>query len=519
MSKPKSAMIAVAAILVAILSLVSFSLFLQGNFTLILGSPLQWFNALDSDIAFDILSTSAELLAAVLAIAITVVAIVVELAANRYSHRITSLFVREPINIFVMTYLVIATVYCLLIALSLSTVAEDGLLSSAGLLISVSMVAISLVILLPYFAFVMSFLSPVNIISRIERSATSAVEGIGTIPIEDSKFKLLNAVDDLQDISRRSIELSDRAVEMASINALFNLAVAYQKLIGQIEQDAAEWFGIDGVIGHDLDFVSINTGSLKQIEAKKLWVEVKILRQYLDLVSDSNPSSRDTSYLIAINTKKIAIESVSTRADLELVNLCIRCFNSYLRATINNADARTGYYIMNQYRMLAESLLASGKLEAVREIALHLQFYGILGFKMKIPFLLEVAAEDVAQLAVSCASSDAELLDALVGLLLGLDQEIKEEYQEDSLLGVRRAQLKLAAYFMHRSDERRAIRICDDLETEKPERINQLVEFLVAEERNEYWEFTDRGVNFSYLEPELRGHLHELRDRILRSRS
>jgi len=29
----------------------------------------------------------------------------------------------------------------------------------------------------------------------------------------------------------------------------------------------------------------------------------------------------------------------------------------------------------------------------------------------------------------------------------------------------------------------------------------------MSEDRPHYWEFTDRGVNFSYLEPELRGQL------------
>ena len=44
------------------------------------------------------LGSAGEVVAAVLAIAITVVAIIVELASNRYTHRITELFVREPIN-------------------------------------------------------------------------------------------------------------------------------------------------------------------------------------------------------------------------------------------------------------------------------------------------------------------------------------------------------------------------------------------------------------------------------------
>ena len=50
------------------------------------------------------LANAAEVVAAVLAIAITVVAIVVELAANRYSHRITQLFVRNPVNLSVIAF-------------------------------------------------------------------------------------------------------------------------------------------------------------------------------------------------------------------------------------------------------------------------------------------------------------------------------------------------------------------------------------------------------------------------------
>ena len=507
--------LAVATILGIILVLLGLSLTLQGNLLLILSNPVGWFNTLVDEVAFDILSTSAELLAAVLAIAITVVAIVVELAANRYSHRITSLFVREPINIFVMTFLVIATLHSLWIALTLNTVANAaGDVPSAGLLISMLMMTLSLVILLPYFAFVMEFLSPVNIISKIETSASKAVSGTKSQGVPRSKLLFLNAIDDLQDITRRSIELSDRAVEMASINALFNLTLKYQEKVNAMASAQPEWFEVDTTIHSDLDFVSINSGSLNQIELNRIWVEVKILRQYLDIVSDSSPSSRDTTYLIAMNTRKIAVSSIKQRPNLELIDLCIRCFNSYLRATINNSDPRTGYYIMNQYRMLAEDLMREGKYTPVKEIALHLQFYGTLGFKLQIPFLLEVAAEDVASLAAGCPKTEPELLDRLMDLLLDLDQEIKAEYQEDSLLGVRRAQLKLAAELLRVGDETRANRICQDIATERKERIEQLIDTLEQETRSEYWEFTDRGINFSYIEPELKAQLAALRQRI-----
>jgi len=502
--------ITLTAILLITFTLIFLTVLLQGNFSSILSNPLRWFSALDPSIAFEIVTTAAELLAAVLAIAITVVAIIVELAANRYSHRITSLFVREPINIIVMSFFVIATVFSVWIAITLDANVEGATVLNAGLFASLLMVTVSLVVLLPYFAFVMSFLSPVSVIGKIQASALHSMYRMDISSIASSKSKLLNAVDELQDIARRSSELSDRAVEMASINALLNIILDYQKSIAQIEENTQEWFDVEGVVENDPDFVSINETSLEHIQANKIWVEIKILRQYLDLISDSNPGSRDTSYLIAINTKRIAIESLNFRPKLELVFLCIRCFNSYLRATINNKDARTGYYIMNQYRMLAEELLEKGESKIVGTIAHYIQFYGLLGFTQGLPFLLEVAAEDVAQLKGDCIQRDEPLLDDLLNLLLELDQEVKKEYQEDSLLGVRRAQLKLAARLMDSGDEIHATRICDDLKSEKPGRLEQLFASLKSENRKEYWEFTDRGVNFGYLPENLKTHLDAL---------
>ena len=87
----------------------------------VLTDPLGWLQALALDEAFDTLASAAEVVAAVLAIAITVVAIVVELAANRYSHQITRLFLREPVNVIVLGIFVVTAVQCVWIAAVVAT--------------------------------------------------------------------------------------------------------------------------------------------------------------------------------------------------------------------------------------------------------------------------------------------------------------------------------------------------------------------------------------------------------------
>lgn len=81
----------------------------MGSFWL---DPEGWLSGLDPMSALDTLSNAAEVVAGVLAIAITVVAIVVQLAATRYTHRITSMFVREPVNVSVISFFVLTTIQC-----------------------------------------------------------------------------------------------------------------------------------------------------------------------------------------------------------------------------------------------------------------------------------------------------------------------------------------------------------------------------------------------------------------------
>lgn len=483
------------------------TILLQGTSLGLLTHPIDWLNSVDAQTATEAVSTAAELLAAILAIAITVVAIVVELAANRYSHRITSLFVREPINIVVMSFFVVATIHSIWIGLTLSEEPSSMVIPNAGLFLSMAMVTASLIILLPYFAFVLSFLSPVSFISKIRNTAIASLDQVDPNSVEKAERQFQESIDELQNIARRASELSDRAIAMASINAMAELLLIYETRIDSLPK---QWFEISDAVAADPDFVSLSSKSLRHIEETGTWVEAKILRRYMDLILCADTDERDISYIIAINTRRIGISAIDSRP--ALIDLSIRFFNSYLRATINNKDQRTTYYIMNQYRLLAEELLKRGRGEAVCEIALHFQFYGLLGFKSGMPFLLEVAAYDIVNLIEECVRSESSHVDRLLDLLLELDQEIKNEETQESLLGVRRAQLQLATFLVEHGDQDRARRVGEDLKSEKRSRLESVRDVLLAEERSEFWEFTDRGVNFSYLEPKYRAHLNTIFD-------
>jgi hypothetical protein len=490
---------------IASLALLALALILGNSELDALLAPGRWLENLDPDRAFDILSNAAELVGGLLAIAITVVAIVVELAATRYSHRITRLFISEPINIVAMSFFLLTTVLCVWVAALLGETQSDALIPNAGFAIAITMVTLSLLMLLPYFYFVFSFISPLSIVQKLRATAHRSYRHGGENSSEAMHIKALSAIDEIQDIARSAADQADSRISMAAIDALTDLMLNYASEKPGLSE---KWLTMGTAIKQDPDFVSLGTSALQDVRKKQLWFEVKIVRQYLALMTQTVPGSRDVANLIAINTQRIGV-AIADKSPA-LLDLIIRCMNSYLRSTIRAGDPRTAYYIMNEYRFMAEALLKTESFKVVQDIVEHFRHYATFSHALGESFLLEVAAYDIVRLIEKASDQKPLIVDDLLDQLLELDQEIKNESHEISLIGVRRAQLQLATFFLEKNDETRALRIIDDMKNEPLTRLQGIKKSLLAEERPQYWEFTDRGVNFSYLAPERRPHLDKL---------
>lgn len=478
-----------------------------GGATVVL-DPGGWLRSLDDQDVLEAVGNTAEVVAAVLAIAITVVAIVVELAATRYSHLITRLFMREPVNIAVLGLFLVTTIQCVWTAVTFAHTRADAVLPHAGFIITFSLVTVSLLCLLPYIYFVFTFLSPISVIERICRNAVNAMEHPDTDP-QITQRHVLAAVDELQDVSRGAIEQGDRSIAMSGINGM--AAIVYDHAALQ-ERLPEHWFAISDAIRRDPDFIALTEDSVEQVAADRIWLETKVFRQLYSLMSQSAGHARDVANLIGINTNLIACDLGG--GNPALLRLCVRAFNSYLRATINARDARTAYYLMDQYRDVAEHYMTVENGALVLEIAGYFKLYGQTAHQIGLSFLLDAAAYDVVHLIEKAVHTGSPCVDGLISVLLELDQEIKEEYQEDSLLGVRRSQIQLATLFLKLGDEARVARIVSDLKAERMSRLNRLRQSLEHESRPQYWELTDRGANFSYLAPDRRQFLAPLFERL-----
>ena len=82
---------------------------------------------------------------------------------------------------------------------------------------------------------------------------------------------------------------------------------------------------------------------------------------------------------------------------------------------------------------------------------------------------------------------------------LELDRPLRSRSQEMALLGVRKAQVKLAAYYLHVGEVEKAKTIANDMEAEPRERLLAIRSALETVVSKDFWEIIDRGRNFEFM--------------------
>ncbi len=484
-----------AALIVLSTVLLALAIWLEGS--AVLRHPVAWLATFDQNAALTVLIAAAQVVAGMLAILITVVAIVVQLAATRYTHRVTALFVRDPVNLAVMTLFVLTTALCVWLALVLTgELGEAPIVPHGGFLLAMGLVTTCVVALVPYFAYVFRFVSPLSVIRRIRAVALHEVEKAVTGDPFRAERIVIRSIEELEDVARGAMNSYDRGIAMAAIEALATLLADVEKLRDRLP---AAWFEVDDVIAHDPDFVAMSQTALEEVARDRSWFESKVLRQYHALFIDAVGEARDVAAMIAIHTRQLGEQCGASRP--ALVVLCQRAFNSYLRAAINRPDVRTAYYVLHQYRMLAEALLECGMEDAAVEVASRLRFYGRLANAAGMRFLLEVAAYDIAQL-VERAAAKPPVRNALLDILLEIDQAGAQ-----AVYGVRRAQVQLATFFLAHKEPDLARRIARSMSGEQPELLARVRQEIAQEESPHYSEIENRGSNFAYVPPERRAQL------------
>jgi hypothetical protein len=480
---------------VAFWSLYSLDFFVTGGVDgSVPASPLQRYLKFDPATISDAISSLAGNIAAIFGLVITVVSIIVQLSADRYAG-VTTMFFRDRLNLSVMGYYLVACVYAVWLSMSL----QHDYVPRAVILSMLGMTTTGLVLMAPYFGYVFWFLEPRNIIVRIRSDAVKTAAKGAIESHQDKCFAAqavtLSAMEELTDITSNSISGKDKIIASGAVDALKDLALEYLK----VKPNASKaWFSIGPEIRENPDFVAMDQESLGDLEQRRTWVEWKVMRQYLGIYNEALATMRDINYLVAIDTRYIG-EAALRAGDRELIGLVFRFMNSYMRSTLNARDVRTAYNVLNQYRLLVEAMLKHGNGEAALQGVKYMKYYGHVSFDMKLTFVTETVAYDVSTLCEIANQTGASQESEMLKEFLELDQPLLAQSQEKGLLGVRKAQVKLASYYLLNGQEEKARTICRDMQNEPRDRLLAIRQQLEGVTSKDFWEIIDRGRNFEYM--------------------
>ena len=463
----------------------------------------------DIDQARNTLGGLGEVMAAVLGLALTVSSIIVQLAATRFTPHITGLFFRARTNLAVLGFFVTCSVYVLWVNFS---VGQDYL-PRWGVLFSMLLMTASLLLLFPYFAYVFDFLDPEKIVGRIMDDGLEAAgpQRRNSERIPARQAQAVDAVEHLANIGLNALQQKDKGIASDAVDALCEFVVRYGATKTEMEP---RWHKIPEWNRQSSDFVSLSGQAIKDLERRQTWIEWKVLRQYQMLFGEGLGQIKDTCYLVAIDTRRLG-EAAGSRGDIRALDLAIKFFNTYLRATLNASDIRTGYNILHQYRQLAEFVLREstdddgpkGQRHRALQIAKFMRYYSGIGYQRGLTFITEVIAHDIGQLCELAFRIDSKQHDALLQVFLAVDEHAETKEQEKLLRGVRRAQVKLATTYLTAGHEEHARRIYFDMIEEPAERLQSIWTELRTLDTREFWEVNDRGTNFDYLTPEQKEQL------------
>jgi len=378
-----------------------------------------------------------------------------------------------------------------------------------GIVLSMGLITASLLLLFPYFAYVFYFLEPDSIVSRITTDGLRSsipMRGVGRTNIEKRQQRAVAAVEQLANIGLNAVQQKDKSIASSAADALCTFATVYgDTKPGMVQR----WRMIPGWNRQSPDFVSLSDEAIADLVERGTWLEWKILRQYQMLFAEGLLHMKDLCYLIAINTRRLGV-SAAKHGDLTALDLSIKFFNTYLRATLNASDIRTAYNILHQYRQLGEFVLGEGRERLARdedldarglEVAQFMRYYSGIAFQRGLTFLTEVIAHDVGSLCEVAYRHGSPSHAELLRTFLRVDDTADVPDQETTLRGVRRAQVKLATIYLVHEDEGPAREIQRDMKNEPEQRLQGIWKELESLDSREFWEVNDRGTNFNYLTP------------------
>jgi len=381
---------------------------------------------------------------------------------------------------------------------------KENFLPQVGIIVLLLATQIEIALLAPYFLYVFKFLTPTNLLYSIQKSAKQAVtDGLeGGAAIAKAQREVTDSIEQVTDSALSAVNQMDRNLGLMAINQIREIVLDYQELKKDLPED---WFNAPQEF-----FVGISQVFYNEICEKKLWVESKAFMDMELIYKNAIRTMPDSVSVIARNMRLMGEEAIRNKDD-EVLDLIVQFYNTYIRISINDKNVRAIFNLFYQYRLLAESVYEYD-LEMSAKILFYFKYYGETCLQQGLWFVMVTAAFDLGGLVATAFDKKMENLERLVSIFMSLEDNVDPKKDFMAFDAIRKAQIILGTYMYSQGETRVLKLVIADLLGETTEKLINYRDALLAVKSRKFWEVTDRGYTFEYMEPNQKEWLKKLYD-------
>jgi len=423
------------------------------------------------------------------AVVFSTVSIAVPLTANMYSLKFLEFFLKDRVNAGML--LLAGTVALNTIVVQYAT--KDDFIPTMALNAQFLLLGLEFTLLFPYLYYLFRFLHPNTLLERLagECQHHLALAARDQDDLPEHRRRVSESFEHIANIAVRSVDRLDRNTAIDSVHVLEGLATRYQSVKPALP---AGWFEAEKEL-----FLSFSSAAVDEANASRSWVEMKLLSQLRQMLGSALTRMHDVASAVAKALRRFGL-APSVRSDPRLRELTVEYFNTFIRRAMNARDVRSVFILFDQYRILAEELLADDP-ELVLEIAYYFAYYGQIAKDMQLSFVVDAVAHDLGALVRHSWETESPVADRLLESFL--------RYDGAGSLGVAKAQAILGSYFVMTDRAAAAAQVQERLRLLEGTRLDRLAAELLAVRREKYWEVNERRMNMEYVPDAQRERLRE----------
>jgi predicted membrane protein DUF2254 len=442
-----------------------------------------------------------------LSIVILVVVFGIQMTSSRYSPRIIGLFTTNPLNAIVLGFALASILYTFLVRAEIRANYVPTWSVAAAEVLAI----INFAIVFPYIGYIFAVMRAETLVNSIRihsrRHLANAVAGKHVVKCRND---LLTSINQVTDIAFGSVQLGDMPVCLLTIGVLGEFLV--QDYVKVKKGFGQQWFQV----GHT-ELPGDSDQIVAEVNRAHSWVEYTVLSSFVHLVGLTPAHRKEAVHAIAVATRDIGLAAIEA-GDHEVAEMCVRFFNTYLRAALNQSAPTFASSTMNEYRRFAIGAL-EWRPDLSVEAAAHVLRYGRHFDEAGMPAIFGAAAEDVADLAIEAQSHDLEVTKRLAVLLVRNLLELIPNARPIGLNGLFKAVAKLTFWAMAADSREIAHMLVDGIAAAPPDFVEAALDRMEVMQNGLFWEVNERVVAFDWVEEPLRAEIPRLRTALRRSKA